>query len=235
MIPRVVHQVWLGATEAEPPARLAEAAATWRAAHPSWEYRCWNGDEVEALFTRARPDLLELYRRYPYWVQRADAARYLILYEHGGVYSDFDVACVRAVDPFLEAEVVLAPTEPLGVSNDLMMARPAHPLFRAALDELPRSFAAWHRPWIPPHFRVICGTGSLHLTRVVRRRRTEPGLRLLTAAEYGHGDEALAVVRHLPGNSWAGWDTHALLFLERHWKALLAGVAALAAAWVVAR
>lgn len=116
MIPRIVHQVWLGEDAAERPPRLVEASRTWVAHNPGWTHRTWSAAE----------------------------------------------------------ELVLAPTRPFGISNDLMMARPRHPHFRAALDGLPGSFRRWQRPWVPPYARVILGTGPLYLAAV--RRRTAGAL-----------------------------------------------------------
>lgn len=236
MIPRIVHQIWLGESGGpHPPPRFVETARTWRDRNPAWEYRLWSGDEVTALFEEQRPDLLGLYRGYPYWVQRADAARYLILHHVGGVYADMDITCARPLDELTEHDAVLAPTEPAGVSNDLMMSRPGHPLFAELLDALPTAYRRWNRPWVPRHFRIMCGTGSLFLTGGLRRHGGRSQVRLLTAAEYGHGGPQRAFVRHLEGNTWAGWDTHALLFLGRHWKALVAAAAIAAAAWWLTR
>ena len=69
---------------------------------------------VDRLFAPARPDLHALCRAYPHWVQRADAARYLILHEYCGVYD------------------------------------------------------RWQRRRARRHFRTLCGTGSLHLSRVFK-------------------------------------------------------------------
>lgn len=221
MIPRIIHQIWLGESGGdEPPPHFEENGRTWREQNPGWAYRRWSGADVDALFQEHRPDLLPLYRAYPYWVERADAARYLILSVFGGVYADHDIRCRRPLDEFADADAVLAPTEPFGISNDFMMARPGHPILEKALDELPASFARWHRPYIPRHFRIMYGTGSLHLTRALGSDPAAPGLRLLTAQEYGHGDPSEAYVRHMEGNSWAAWDTHLLLLLGNHWKAL---------------
>jgi mannosyltransferase OCH1-like enzyme len=221
MIPRTIHQVWLGYTSPQPPPEFAAAASTWTSMNPDWEYRRWTAAEIDDLFASARPDLLEYYRHLPYWVQKADAARYLILHEHGGVYADLDIICLRSFDAFNDADAVLAPTEPLGFSNDLMMASAGHPLFATLIDELPASFRRWHRAWIPRHFRVMCSAGSLYLTRNFVRFPNKRGVRLLTDGEYGHGDPRHAFVGHIEGNSWAGWDTRALLFLARHWKTIL--------------
>ena len=203
--------------------------------NPDWEYRRWTAAEIDSLFASARPDLLEYYRRLPYWVQKADAARYLILHEHGGVYADLDIICLRSFDAFSDADAVLAPTEPFGVSNDLMMASAGHPLFATLVDELPASFRRWHRAWIPRHFRVMCSAGSLYLTRNFARFADKRSVRLLTDDEYGHGDPRHAFVRHIEGNSWAGWDTRALLFLARHWKAILTAAVLLVVAYFVRR
>ena len=220
MIPRVIHQVWLGESGGpEPPLAFRQAAATWRDHHPEWEYRLWGASEVERLFESVRPDLLALYRAYPYWVQRADAARYLILLEVGGVYADLDMVCTGTFEEMTDADVVLAPTKPTGVSNGLMAASPHHPLFHELVDQLPSSFRRWQKPWIPRHFRIMCGTGSLHLTRVFDGGTAK--VRLLTEEEFGHGSPRGALIRHIEGNTWAEWDTHALMFLQRWWPALV--------------
>ena len=233
MIPRIIHQVWLGGDFPQPPDHFVAASDSWGRTHPEWEYRLWTGPEVESLFASARPDLLEIYRGLRYWVQKADAARYLILYEHGGVYADFDIVSLRSLEDLADNEAVLAPTKPLGISNDLMMAESRHALFKAVLDEIPSSLRRWHRPWIPRHFRIMCGLGSLHLTRVFAHSSEERGVRLLTEREYGHGDPELALVRHIDGNTWARWDTHVFIFFGNHWKKLLLGAGGLAASWAL--
>jgi mannosyltransferase OCH1-like enzyme len=234
VIPKVIHQIWLGESGgSEPLPHFIETARTWRRLNPSWEYRLWSGSEVEALFAEHRPDLLGLYRAYPYWVQRADAARYLILYHFGGVYADLDITCTRELDPLVEADLVLAPTEPAGISNDFMLSRRGHPLFAGLLDRLPGADRRWNRPWIPRHFRVLCSTGSLFLTLGLRQDPPpHSGLRFLTAGEYGHGTPSAAFVHHLEGNTWAAWDTHFFVLLGKHWK-MLTGLAAALVALVI--
>ena len=39
----------------------------------------------------ATPNFLAPYRSYPYDIQRADAIRYFILFEFGGLYLDLDI------------------------------------------------------------------------------------------------------------------------------------------------
>lgn len=225
VIPRIVHQVWLAADYPVPPPHMAEASRTWAARNPGWRHRVWTADEVDELFARARPDLRTFYRDYPRWIQRADAARYLILHEHGGVYADMDIACVRPLEPLAGEDLVLAPTWPFGLSNDLMMARPGHPFFQAVLDGLPRAFRRWYRPWVPPYVRVLSGCGSSYLTSVWHRMDGEARARLLTPEEYGQGDLPGAFVHHLPGSTWHDWDAHSVLWVWHRRRWILSGAA----------
>ena len=43
MIPRIIHQIWIGNQALRPVAMME----TWRHMHPAWEYRLWT--EVELL------------------------------------------------------------------------------------------------------------------------------------------------------------------------------------------
>lgn len=225
MIPHLIHQIWLGESGgSSPPSTFQQAAASWRHHHHDWEYRLWGSAEIRQLFAAARPELQGLYDAYPYWVQRADAARYLILHRYGGIYADLDILCERSFEFIGNCDLVLAPTKPLGVSNDLMATEAGHPLFRRLLDELPSSYHRWQKPWVLPHFQIMCGTGSLHLSRVFAMVEDHTPVRLLSNSEYGHGNIDEALVRHIDGNTWAGWDTHALIFLQKRWKRILLGV-----------
>jgi len=114
---------------------------------------------------------------------------------------------------------VLAITTPVGLSNDLMMTEPGHPLFQALIDGLPTAFRAWQHWWVPRHFRVLLTTSSLHLTLIHRRTR-RPDVHLLPPELYSSQDRSRALVFHLPGDTWASWDTRALKFLYGRWRSL---------------
>jgi hypothetical protein len=85
MIPRIIHQVWIGPLPA--PTALME---TWRAAHPDWRYSLWTSER--GWKNQAQID------RMPEWNGKADIMRYEILEREGGVYVDADSECIRALD-----------------------------------------------------------------------------------------------------------------------------------------
>lgn len=230
MIPRILHQTW---KTAEIPDRWRRARESWLEAHPGWEYRFWTDEDLDQLVRERAPDFYPFWRRYPNQIQRVDAARYLILYEHGGVYADLDMICLRPLDRLLEHELVLPKTRPLGLSNQLMAARPGHPFMAKALRELPDAYRRWQRPWLPRHFRVLLTTGPLFLTGRYRENgaRGDPKVRILSLDEHGHGDPDRSFVEHVRGRTWAEWDTHLLSLLHEnwHWVAGLTATAVLAA------
>ncbi|HEX9105675.1 MAG TPA: glycosyltransferase [Longimicrobiales bacterium] len=207
MIPAIVHQTW---KTADVPERFRAAASSWRRLHPAWEYRFWTDADIDRFVRERFPRLLPLFAAYADAIQRVDAFRYLVLYDQGGLYADLDIECLRPFDDLRRHQVVLPVTAPVGLSNDLMLAQPGHPLFLAAIEALPLSFRRWQHPWIPRHLRVLAGTGSLHLTRVYRQSARGDDVVLLSPGEYSSQDRRVARVYHLPGNTWAGWDTRLL-------------------------
>ena len=213
-IPPIIHQTW---KSVEVPARFQAAARSWRDRHPGWEYALWTDADIDRFVRDHFPELVALFERYPDQIQRVDAFRYLLLHRVGGVYADLDIECLRSFEPLRAHPVVLPRTAPLGLSNDLMMAAPGHPLFQALIDGLPAAFRAWQHWWIPRHFRVLQTTGSLYVTRIHRQAGT-PDVYLLPPELYSSQDRSRALVFHLPGDTWAGWDTHALKFLYARWR-----------------
>jgi mannosyltransferase OCH1-like enzyme len=204
MIPARIHQIWMNG---DVPGRLATPAASWRTLHPDWEYRLWTAASLDEFVHAEYPKVWGLYRDYPEWIQRVDAARYMLLHHFGGVYADFDVECVRSLDPLRHHSVVLPATAPLGLSNDLMMSVPRHAVFATVIDRLARSRARWGHWYVPRHFRVLLTTGSLHLTMSVARSPDLDDVYVLPPELYSSQDRSRAYVYHWPGDGWAGWDT----------------------------
>lgn len=88
MIPRVVHQIWLQGLADAPP-DIQDAV---RRAAPNWgaPVDWWDEPRVRALIKAELPHLLGFYDRLHTIIERADVARAVILYVHGGVYADAD-------------------------------------------------------------------------------------------------------------------------------------------------
>lgn len=128
MIPKTIHQVWLGGNL---PTRFAEFIASWRRLHPEWGYHLWTDAD--------RPELgvnEDLYERASSTVEedrvgqfRADLVRLELLRRHGGVYVDVDMECIRPIDVLVEGHECFFGWEKEGIwiNNAVCGAVPLHP------------------------------------------------------------------------------------------------------------
>jgi len=93
------------------PSHWKSSQEAWKKFHPTWEYKLWTDEDNRQLIESKFNWFLPIYDSYPYNIQRADAVRYCILYEFGGVYSDLDLEPVKPIDAIFEtcqADVYLA-------------------------------------------------------------------------------------------------------------------------------
>jgi hypothetical protein len=101
MIPRVIHQIWVGGVV---PERFEEGMRSWVEHHPAWTHQLWT-DATDwrwlynyALYRSAAdlvpPDAVGQFK--------ADLIRYELLYTFGGLYADIDTVCLRPMDDQLD-------------------------------------------------------------------------------------------------------------------------------------
>jgi mannosyltransferase OCH1-like enzyme len=103
MIPKLIHQIWLGEQPMHPV--LAECTRRWAALHPGWDVILWSdptGLSSVGSSMRSRvdagPEYAALLARACHLSQRSNIWRYLITSLYGGVYADTDVEPLRPVD-----------------------------------------------------------------------------------------------------------------------------------------
>jgi hypothetical protein len=92
MIPKIFHQSSKYFTWAE--RRLARRA---QALMPEWTYRTWTDEDNLALVEKIFPSNVGDYVRFPHGGSRVDIARYLYMYQYGGIYFDTDFRFFRAI------------------------------------------------------------------------------------------------------------------------------------------
>ena len=193
-IPRIIHQTWK--TE-DVPDRWRPYQASWRRAHPDWEYRLWTDAANRDLIARLYPWFLPTYDAFPREIQRVDAAKYFILYTCGGVYADLDCECVKPLDPLLACGgAVVSRTRDGVIDCAILASSPRHPfwqtVFRAM--EHPTLTARLMRHVRPLHAsHVLFTTGTRMMKRIVRRS---------AAAGAGAGTLTVCDARFLSARSW---------------------------------
>lgn len=148
MVPRVIHQIWIGAKPVPP------TVSAWQrhAAATGYGYRLWREDDIRAIGVFDDP-VFKAFLDAGDYPGAVDVARYLILALEGGVYLDCDWYPARmdtGFDTYLPMVGLSALAEPtprnlggesLLLTNSLIAAPPGHLLFRHLVDALPAVMA----------------------------------------------------------------------------------------------
>lgn len=199
-IPRIVHQMWKNNNI---PQQWLMSSKSWKILNPRISYMFWTDHLLEKFISRTYPWLLKHYKAYAYNIQRADMARYVLLFHFGGLYADLDVECRTQLDYLFKKidtgnfTVGVAPTEPYGFSNDLIFAKPRSHFMKQVLLGLKTS----NRWFYLPYLTVMLSTGSLYFTSVIEHYPKKSDIYILPQDCYIH-----YCFSHLAGGSWHGFD-----------------------------
>ena len=154
LIPRVLHRTWKTSVV---PKKWREAVTSCLEENPGVAYCLWTDADLRALITARYAWFLPTYAAYAHPIQRVDAARYFILLKYGGLYLDLDLVCLESFEHILanrSAEVVLAETDPTGVTNAFMAA--ARCRHRGnVVAHLCAKITGWAKKMIPYAFFII--------------------------------------------------------------------------------
>jgi len=88
MIPKIIHQIWLG-DQSKRPDRFIN---TWREMNPTWEHKLWTEANMPQSWIKRHFD------ECPSLAGKADILSYQLLHMHGGFFIDADAECVRPLD-----------------------------------------------------------------------------------------------------------------------------------------
>jgi mannosyltransferase OCH1-like enzyme len=130
MIPRILHQIWVGPNPL--PEDFRGYRESWRRHHPDWDMPLWTEANLPTDFTRK-----EAYERLRVPAERCDIILLELLLRHGGVYVDTDLECLRSIDPLLDGiDFCVTYNKPGRVSTALIAAIPGHPIIEQALRDI---------------------------------------------------------------------------------------------------
>ena len=157
-IPKIIHQIWLGSPL---PDRYKQLQASWRRLHPDWKYILWTDKDVEAFGLRNK----ELYNAASNYGEKADIARYEILYRFGGLYADTDFECIRPFDLLhhgLDFYAGIVFRRELRVNNALIGAAAGHPILKYCIENMKR------KPKNEVSMNAtVTYTGPIHFTNMI--------------------------------------------------------------------
>ncbi|CAF0829613.1 unnamed protein product [Didymodactylos carnosus] len=83
LVPPILHHIVIGNVDLNKWPMWTAARKACIRWHPNYEHRFWNDSSAEKLIAQEYPWFLDVWKNYPYQIQRADSLRYLILYQYG--------------------------------------------------------------------------------------------------------------------------------------------------------
>ncbi|WP_432283650.1 glycosyltransferase [Aminobacter sp. BA135] len=175
-IPKILHQTW---KTDRIPDKFLSWSTSWEKHNPGWRHILWSDRMLLDFVAEHYPDYLETYCSYKVGVQRADAARYMLLHHFGGVYADIDCECVAPFDGLLDENRVVLCKEPQSQSDaQTRMRNLPHLLFNGTMAS-PKGHPFW------PHLLAY-----LPLVKDARDVLDATGPCLLTAAQLSFPDQS---------------------------------------------
>lgn len=132
-IPRLIFQYWHAS---ELPLDIAGLMASWRALNPDWRYERFDDAGAKTWLAAHDQRALRAYLAARIAAQKSDVLRLALLYHRGGWYADAD-DCARTPLTDYSAqgvEFVAYQEEFATLGNNILAARPWHPIIGAALE-----------------------------------------------------------------------------------------------------
>ncbi len=90
MIPKIIHQVWIG----DKPNPYLDFIKTWKDLHPDWEHKIWDG--------AVTPYGEDLVSKMVSASCKSNVIRLEVVLNYGGVYVDTDFRCLKNIEPLIE-------------------------------------------------------------------------------------------------------------------------------------
>jgi mannosyltransferase OCH1-like enzyme len=181
----------------------------------------WTDEKNRNLIATKYPWFLPVYDGYANGIQRADAVRYFILLEHGGVYADMDLVPLRSLEPMLRnSHAMLAETPNVGLTNAFMAGAKGSDFFKYVVGQLKTN----SDPLIgrfSRHWHIMLSTGPTFMWKMASdyaKLKDNPNkVKVDTMPAWVWGKckickrECVApsdgYFQHSQGDSWHHWDS----------------------------
>jgi len=156
IIPKIIHQIWLGSPVPESFVALQQS---WIEHHVGrgWMYKLWTDADVAQMQLYNQ----EYYDATDNYGVKSDILRWEIIYAFGGVYVDMDYECLRSLDDLHYTYDFYTALQPLDtffvqLGAALFGAKPGHPILKHCIETIKND---WHLQGAPKK------TGPVHFTK----------------------------------------------------------------------
>lgn len=137
----ILHQIWFDLGNGTKPPRK-NGTDSFLENNNDFEYKLWSLEEAEKLIEKSEK-YGRLWNLLPHGICRADLFRYIIMYEFGGLYFDFDFCCTKSLKALLISGVAFVGEEwprslvTGSVHNGALISKdPKHPFWIEVIEEI---------------------------------------------------------------------------------------------------
>lgn len=228
--PKIIHQIY-GFWDKTIPDHIQKRIDTWKNKHPDYTYILWDKKTCRELIKNKFNWFLSIYDRYKWTIQKADAIRYFILYEYGGVYCDIDLEPARSITPLLDkyknkmAILYCSPNSGL-LTNDFMVSKKGNPFWKKVWYEMVRTH---NTDYFSKHLTVMYSTGPLMLDSIYEKQGNKKKYVYIINAKYINNCDISspkparnkeAYLKRYEGNAWHSIDSTILNVIYKYFKIL---------------
>jgi mannosyltransferase OCH1-like enzyme len=209
-IPKIIHQIWIGSPL---PEKYLSLIASWQKYHPDWTYILWNDAMIEEL------DLVnkDQYEKSKNWGQKADIARYEILYRFGGLYVDIDFECFRSFDIFhhiCDYYTGVGYAGRFSTFNGLIGSAAGNPILKECIDTL--DIDAYYEG--TPEHNILFTSGPFHQTRCFVSKAHEAGRAVAFPVNYFYPWPFSKKEEREYPSKWFRPETFAIHYWHASWR-----------------
>jgi len=240
---KIIHQVWFGIIPNKKKAEktyksLKPYRDSWITKNPDWFYMSWNLEKCDKLLKTYYPHHLDMYKKYPYHIQRCDVIRYFILHRYGGLYADMDYFCNKPWKEVMERysnDIYLVETpnntglDDIHISNSLMYSKKGHIFWNTLFIELENKKIQPY--YYTRHIVIMFTTGPGILNRMFNMHKIRYKLNYYPYNlfhPYGLKNDIKLLSEqpdvyavHLGKGSWETTDSKIFIFLYQEYKIIL--------------
>lgn len=142
MIPKKLHQVWLG--DKDIPKQFINFTKNWKDLHPDWDYKLWTDETI-----LDKPEIKNLVDQCEAFSSKSNVVRLYAVYLEGGVYTDMDVDWVQNFNQLLNVNAFAARQQPNMFCNAVFGAIRNSDWVEFQIQKLP-NLVHLPPPWGPP-------------------------------------------------------------------------------------
>ena len=145
MIPKILHQVWLGKNPI--PNKFLEWREGWKHLHPEWDYMLWTDEKIVEI-----ESIIKIPKQYS---SKSNIVRLWCVLKYGGVYCDMDFQWNKNINHLLNNKAFCAKETPNVYCNAIFGSIPNNPWleyqYELALKHLKKP-----APWGPKVMTEAC-------------------------------------------------------------------------------